>query len=121
MLIGELAKVSGLSKDGIRHYEAMGLITSARKQAGSRWYNDYGSDALDTIDKVRQAQRLGFALKDIGPLMKAHAEAPFPEAEIVAFLEARLAQVREKIADLRDIETFIVKKLALHRASQLPA
>ena len=32
MLIGELAKVSGLSKDGIRHYEAMGLIASAPRQ-----------------------------------------------------------------------------------------
>ena len=116
MLIGELAKVSGLSKDGIRHYEDLGLIASARKRAGTRWYKDYGADALDTIDKVRQAQRLGFALKDIGPLLKAHAEAPFSEAETVVFLEERLIQVREKIAALRDIETFIVGKLDHYRA-----
>jgi DNA-binding transcriptional MerR regulator len=121
MLIGELAKVSGLSKDGIRHYEDLGLITSARKQAGSRWYNDYGSDALDAIDKVRQAQRLGFALKEIGPLMKAHAQAPFSQEMTVAFLEARLAQVRDKIVELRDIETFIVGKLDRYRTGHTPA
>ena len=115
MLIGELAKVSGLSKDGIRHYEDLGLITSARKRAGTRWYNDYGADALDIIDKVRQAQRLGFALKDIGPLLRAHAESPFSQEETTAFLDARLAQVREKIAELRDIETFIVAKLGRYR------
>ena len=30
MLIGERATLSGLSKDGIRHYEELGLITSIK-------------------------------------------------------------------------------------------
>jgi MerR family copper efflux transcriptional regulator len=53
MLIGELAKIVGMSKDGIRHYEQMGIISSSRRRAGSRWYNDYDEAVLGTIEKAR--------------------------------------------------------------------
>ncbi len=36
MLIREIAWKAGMSKDGIRHYEAPGLMTSVPGQAGSR-------------------------------------------------------------------------------------
>jgi MerR family copper efflux transcriptional regulator len=63
MLIGELAALSDLSKDGIRHYEELGLINSTPRPAKSREYRDYDVHALDMILKVRNAQRLGFALR----------------------------------------------------------
>ncbi len=54
----------------------MGLITSKPRQAGSRVYRDYDPAVLETIELVRQAQRLGLSLKEIGPLLKTHASAP---------------------------------------------
>ncbi|TAM50553.1 MAG: MerR family transcriptional regulator [Paraburkholderia sp.] len=49
MLISKLATLSGLSKDGIRHYEELGLIRSTARQAGSRTYREYDTDALAAI------------------------------------------------------------------------
>lgn len=115
MLINEIARITGLSKDGIRHYEEMGLITSSPRQAGSRVYRDYDPSALARIEHVRQAQRLGFSLKEIGPLLKAYEKNPPSEEETVVFLEARLAVVQEKIAALREVEDFIVEKLDRYR------
>ncbi|WP_210253203.1 MerR family transcriptional regulator [Beijerinckia sp. L45] len=40
MLINDVARMAGMSKDGIRHYEEMGLISSSARQAGSRVYRD---------------------------------------------------------------------------------
>jgi DNA-binding transcriptional MerR regulator len=117
MLIHELARISGLSKDGVRHYEALGLISSAPRQAGSRVYRDYAMAAIETIEKVRQAQRLGFSLKEIGPLLKAYGENPPSREEEVAFLEARLAVIREKLAALGDVEDFICRKLERYRGT----
>lgn len=119
MLINEVARIAGLSKDGIRHYEAMGLIASTARQAGSRVYRDYDPAVLDMIEKVRQAQRLGFSLKEIGPLLKAHGVANLSPEDTVAFLEARLAVIREKLAALREVEDFICAKLGRYREKAL--
>jgi len=111
MLIGKLAEITGMSKDGIRHYEELGLIASSPRQAGSRWYRDYDQSVIETIEKVRQAQQLGFSLREIGPLLKAYRDKPPSKAQTIAFLKERLAGVREKIATLRGVENFIVEKL----------
>jgi DNA-binding transcriptional MerR regulator len=115
MLINEIARIAGMSKDGIRHYEAMGLIASTPREAGSRTYRDYDPAVLDTVEKVRQAQRLGFSLKEIGPLLKAHGSANLTPEETIDFLEARLTVIREKQAALQEVEDFIVAKLAHYR------
>ncbi|WP_366927440.1 MerR family transcriptional regulator [Martelella sp.] len=55
MLIGDLARLSGLSKDGIRHYEEMGIVRSLPRQAGSRVYRDYDPANLDRIARAAGA------------------------------------------------------------------
>jgi DNA-binding transcriptional MerR regulator len=115
MLINEIARIAGMSKDGIRHYEEMGLIASSARQAGSRIYRDYDPAVLETIEQVRQAQRLGFSLKEIGPLLKAHGAARLTPVETVSFLEDRLAVILEKQAALREVEDFISAKLDRYR------
>jgi MerR family transcriptional regulator, copper efflux regulator len=114
MLIGELAALSGLSKDGIRHYEELGLINSTPRPAGSREYRDYDVHALDMILKVRNAQRLGFALRDIGPLIKAYEAKSFSIEETISILSDRLQEVRDKITELRQTEAYIEEKIALY-------
>jgi DNA-binding transcriptional MerR regulator len=118
MLIGELARLSGMSKDGIRHYEEFGIVRSVPRQAGSRWYRDYGESELDRIEKARQAQQLGLPLKEVGPLLDLYVEREPTTAETVSFLNDRLAIVREKIAALREVEDFIVRKLARYALTQ---
>jgi len=115
MLISEVARIAGMSKDGVRHYEEMGLISSSPRRAGSRTYRDYDPAVIEAIEWVRQAQRLGFSLKEIAPLLKAYGSAKLTAEETVAFLEGRLVAIREKQAELREIENFIVHKLDRYR------
>jgi len=118
VLIGKLSALSGLSKDGIRHYEELGLIRSTAKPAGSRVYREYGADALDAILKVRNAQRLGFALKDIGPLIKAYDAKAFSVEETIGILADRLREVRSRIEELRRSEAYIEEKIALYEKTR---
>jgi len=118
MLINEIARLAGMSKDGIRHYEEMGLISSSPKQAGTRVYRDYDASVIGTIEHVRQAQRLGFSLGEIAPLLAAYRSAePTPE-QTIEFLEARLDVIRRKQAELREVEQFIETKLYRYRQAQ---
>lgn len=120
MLIGKLARITGLSKDGIRHYEQLGILTSRSRQAGTRMYRDYDESAVETIEKLRQAQQLGFSLREIAPLLKAYADKPPSKAEAVVFLKERLQVVRDKLDTLRGVETFIVNKLRHYDARACP-
>ncbi|WP_108125406.1 MerR family transcriptional regulator [Saccharospirillum mangrovi] len=118
MLIGELAKLAGLSKDGVRHYEELGIIRSHPKTAGSRTYRDYDASCLGRIEQARQAQQLGLSLKEIGPLLDSIGEREVTPEETVEFLQERLAVVQEKINGLRQIESFIEQKLKHYQTRQ---
>jgi MerR family transcriptional regulator, copper efflux regulator len=54
MLIGELSKQTGLSKDTIRFYEKLGLITASNHDMGTKSYKKY---SLETITYGRLRQR----------------------------------------------------------------
>jgi MerR family copper efflux transcriptional regulator len=115
MLINEIARIAGMSKDGIRHYEEMGLISSSPRQAGSRVYRDYDPVVLKVIEQVRQAQRLGFSLSEIAPLLEAYGSGKPTAEQTIVFLEERLAVIGEKQAELREVEDFIRTKLGRYR------
>ena len=115
MLINEVARIAGMSKDEIRHYEAMGLISSSARQAGSRVYRDYDLAVLETIEQVRQAKSLGFSLKEIQPLLKAYGSATLTAGQTVDFLKQRLSVIRTKQEEFRQIEAFICSKLDRYR------
>jgi DNA-binding transcriptional MerR regulator len=117
MLIGELAKLTGLSKDGIRHYEQLGLLASVPRAAGNRTYRDYDASALEVIERVRQAQRLGLSLAEIAPLLDAYGKRTPSKEETIHFLQDRLNAVRAKIEALREVEAYIVTKLGRYQTA----
>ena len=121
MLIGEVARLANLSKDGVRHYEQLGLITSTPRKAGGRIYRDYDFSVLEKIENIRGLQQLGFSLKEMGPLFEAYeAIMPVPKETMIGFLEERLTVIRGKISELQDVEAFIGKKLDIYRAGRIP-
>ena len=101
MLIEELAREAGPSKDGVRHYEALGLIRSVPRGAGSRTYRDYDSSTVDTVALIRGAQHfLCLQLRKIGQLLATLANACPTKAQTIAFLEQRLGVVGAQIGKL---------------------
>jgi MerR family copper efflux transcriptional regulator len=65
MLIGELAKASGFSKDTIRFYEKIGLIELPKHARLSNNYKDYPNEALQTLKCIHNLKNLGFTLEEI--------------------------------------------------------
>jgi MerR family copper efflux transcriptional regulator len=65
MLIGELSKCSGFSKDTIRYYEKIGLIELAPRSRHYSGYKDYPQEVLATLTSIRNLKGLGFTLEEI--------------------------------------------------------
>lgn len=68
MLIGELSKQSGLSRDTIRYYEKLSLL-AVTARCHSNHYKDYGPEVLDRLRRIQQLKNIGFTLREIHQLL----------------------------------------------------
>lgn len=94
MKIGDLAQLTGLKPSAIRFYEASGLLPPGAR--GPNGYRLYTEAAADRLRLIQLAQRLGFSLDTLRPLL-AHDSGQLPHDQV---LQA-LAQRRAEIATLR--------------------
>lgn len=112
MLIGEIARRSGLSKDGLRHYEALGLIHSTPRRAGSRTYRDYDETTLERLALVALGKRLGFSLREMAEVLDRILSDTISREERAARLAAQLQRIDARIADLKAARAELVEIVA---------
>ncbi|QKW50726.1 MerR family transcriptional regulator [Streptomyces buecherae] len=90
MLIGEVARRSGVSARMLRHYESLGLVCpSGRTGAG---YREYSGADIRRIFHIESLRALGMSLREIG---RALDDPDFAPATIVGDL---VRATRERIA-----------------------
>ncbi|MFB7927491.1 HEAT repeat domain-containing protein [Streptomyces sp. NPDC056039] len=90
MLIGEVARRSGVSARMLRHYESLGLVRpTGRTDAG---YRAYSGDDIRRIFHIESLRSLGLSLREVG---RALDDPGFRPAELVDDLVHR---TRERIA-----------------------
>ncbi|MFJ5307594.1 MerR family transcriptional regulator [Streptomyces sp. NPDC088350] len=97
MRIGELAARVGLSRDALRFYEEVGILTSERRPNG---YRDYPPEAVPWLQYVRTAQRLGFSLAEIAHHGQELSEAPDQAEALSALFADKISVIDTRMAEL---------------------
>ena len=69
MLIGELSKKSGLSRDSIRFYEKLGLIEVSARERRNNNYKEYSPVVLEKLEAIKQLKQFGFTLAEIAEFL----------------------------------------------------
>lgn len=110
MLIGELSKKTGLSKDTIRFYEKMGLIEAKARQAGTRTYMEFSSEILERVVMITQGKSLGFTLNEIKHLIETWGSVSMPLAEKLKVIDRKFDEITEKMRQLEEIKTYLIAK-----------
>lgn len=108
--IGEAARESGVKVTTIRFYEERGLLPAPpRSEGGQRLY---GAHDVARLRFIRHARDLGFDMAALADLLDlaGHPDAPCADADRLA--EARLEDVRRRIAALRALEGELERMLA---------
>jgi DNA-binding transcriptional MerR regulator len=76
LLIGDVARRTGVSAPTIRYYEGVGLLPSPpRSGAGYRRYSDA---TIDELLFIRKAQALGFSLDEIAEILQLSRSGTAP-------------------------------------------
>lgn len=111
MLIGELSKQTGLSKDTIRFYEKIGLISASDRHAGTRLYKDYSLETIERLRMITQGKGLGFTLSEIKQLLHEWGGGAMSMREQIKVIERKIEEIAEKMQQLDAIKTYLVTKL----------
>jgi MerR family copper efflux transcriptional regulator len=104
MLIGELSKVTGMSKDGLRYYEEMGLIHSKPVQAGTRSYRDYDDTTYERLALIALGKRMHFSLSYMASVLNRLINDDITREDRTALLMEQVKLVDAKILDLKDVK-----------------
>lgn len=103
MHIGSVARKIGLTPDAIRFYERSALLPRPARTAGG--FRQYTENDVNTLEFIRQAQGLGFTLREVGELLELRRTRLQPCTPVRQRLERKLAQVRGKLTTLRTLES----------------
>ncbi|MFE3542462.1 MerR family transcriptional regulator [Nocardia sp. NPDC059177] len=103
MLIGEVARRSGVSSRMLRHYDSLGLVRpTGRTVAGYRQYADADIRRIFHVESLRS---LGLSLREIAAALAEESFAPQTlVADLIRRTEERLIRERELLERLRAVE-----------------
>lgn len=108
---GELARLAGVSKDTLRHYERVGVLeTPARTDSQ---YRVYPASALRRVKIVRAALAMGISLQDLAQIFAMRRAGDPPCDEVRKLARKRLASVEKQIealVSLRDQLTSVLQE-----------
>jgi len=109
LTISELAKAADIPTTTLRYYERIRLVEPEDRSCGN--YRLYGEQSLKKLKFIRAAQAIGFTLEDVKSLL-ADDEGNAPTCGSVrGLIEARLADVEERLKDLRHVRKVLKSAL----------
>jgi DNA-binding transcriptional MerR regulator len=102
---GELARLTGVSSDTIRHYERMGILPKSPRTASG--YRVYGRDAADRVRLVQRALRLGFTLAELSEILQVRDRGGVPCHRVLNMTEEKLRSLEQQIQELRRTQRYM--------------
>lgn len=110
MLIGEVVKKTGLSRDTIRFYEKKNLITVGRTDSEWNNYKKYSEEVIGDLILIKKAKSFGFSLNEIKELLELYRSNE-ASCDVLRFhLENKLKSIDEKINSLQQMRNSLVDK-----------
>ena len=95
LTIGQVAKQVNVRTSTLRFYEKEGLLQpNGRSQSGYRLYHP---DAIQKVQLIQRAQRLGFSLADIRPLLQTWETGRLDDEAVLKTAENRYLALEEQI------------------------
>jgi Cu(I)-responsive transcriptional regulator len=101
MVIGAVARETGVSARTIRYYEESGLLPAAERAANG--YRLYGDHAVHVLRFVKRARDLGFSMNDVGELLALWQDRRRDSADVKNLAMRHIQRVDGKIAELQTL------------------
>jgi DNA-binding transcriptional MerR regulator len=94
---GQLARITGVSADTLRHYERKGLLKPRRSPNG---YREYPHQSVDRVMLIRNALAIGFGLDDLALILKIRDAGGAPCRKVYAMAAAKLQELETLLLEM---------------------
>ena len=111
LTISQIARLTDVPVATIRFYERTGLIAEPPRRASG--YRQYPPEAVNVLRFVRHAKELGFTLHEIRELCELTQQGDAGASKVKAIVEAKLAVVDDKLAELKQVRRKLNSLIAL--------
>lgn len=103
MLTHEIATKAQVTLDTVRFYTRKGLLEFHKDPDNG--YKQYDAQALQRLQFITQARRLGFSLKEIESIIATSQQGQSPCPDVRALMAQKIEQTQSKIEALqRDLQ-----------------
>jgi DNA-binding transcriptional MerR regulator len=116
LLIGDVARLSGLSIDTLRYYDRVGLLGAVHRDGGGRRVFD--RDTLGLLDVVLRLRRTGMPVKDVRHFVDLVRSGDTERASRLDLLRAHRRRVLAQLDELHDDLAVIDWKIAVYQAGE---
>lgn len=111
LTIGMAARQAGVGVETIRFYERRGLVERPPKPSGAG-IRRYSPETVQRVRFIRQAQQLGFSLRQIEELLSLEANPAADCSDVRRRALAKIEEVDARVAQLAEIRSALVRLLA---------
>lgn len=106
--IGELAARSGVTPDTLRYYERLGLLPKPHRTSGG--FRVYSADTVEWLRFIKQAQALGFTLREVRDLLGFPGSAGVTRCRRVRdTLRGKLGELEARLVELREFQRLLTR------------
>lgn len=102
MTISKAARSAGVGVETVRFYERKGLIQQPPKPIGGG-FRTYPEETVARVRFIRQAQEIGFSLREIVELLSLRADPSADCSDVREQASMKLEEVKHKITKLEEI------------------
>jgi MerR family copper efflux transcriptional regulator len=102
MLIGEVSRKTGLSRDAIRYYEKFGLLPLSAENRKTNNYRDYSADDLKKLFLIQLLHEYGFTLREIKDLIIKHEASQKPFDNMGSYILVKIDSIDRELQKLQN-------------------
>ena len=104
---GELAHLTGVSADTLRHYERLGILPASQRTSGG--YRMFPASAVERVQLAQRALQLGFSLKELSEILRTRDNGGAPCHHVLKLVEEKLQSLGQQIQDLQRTQDYMRK------------
>ena len=111
MKIGEIAEKTGVTRDAVRLYEKLGLLSNVTRPYEYNNYKDYGKENVFRINMIKEMQKIGLKLRECKDVIEALVNDNMDIEKRKSFIKSKLVQVQNEIKVLTQVKQFLQQHL----------
>jgi DNA-binding transcriptional MerR regulator len=102
---GELARLTGVSADTLRHYERLGILSMSQRTSGG--YRIFPLAAIERVQLAQRGLQLGFSLTELSEILRTRDSGGVPCHRVLHLTEEKLRMLGKQIEELRQTQAYM--------------